>query len=254
LKEKDITRGFVGRLQLQWFMAKFELYAKALTHLFHTGQGAVIVRSCYSDHVFAEAMRKCGYVTKPFMDYYNMWRDNSICELLKPHLCIYLDVPIDIVKERLQARGNELELQSPAINDKFLQAIDDGYKNSFIPRMRRSGEVLEVDWSEVADDLDLDAIATEMALMRYDTEDSEDPKFQDWYKKSEDRLSWHRRRFAAPEFIMRCFGREYPLECPEIVYDPEDFKEMNKVFYEHPAYKYLPGTATEFGHSRFQLW
>jgi len=254
LKEKDLTNGFVGRLQLQWYREKFEVYSNALRHLFHTGQGVVITRSVFSDHVLAEAMRKCGYVTKNFMDYYYMYRDNSICELLQPHLSIYLDVPLDIVRERLIARGNESELQSPAISDKFLQSIDDIYKNKFIPRMRSTGEVLEVDWADVADDLDMDAIATEMAMLTYDSQDVEDPKFQDWYKVSEDRMSWYRRRFGSNEFMMKYFARAYPTECPEICYDVEDYPIQNKIVNLHPAVMYNAGAAPEFGHSRLKMW
>lgn len=252
LKEENLTRGFVGRLQLQWYGKKLETYSMALKHLFHTGQGAVIVGSAYSDHVMAEAMRKCGYVTANYMDYYEMFVRNSLCELLKPHVSIFLDTPLELVKERLKKRGNATELASPVMSDKFLQSIDDIYKNKFIPKMSESGEVMEIDWTDVADDLDMDAIAVELEMLRLDATDANDPRFQDWYDLSEDKLSFYRRRFGSDQFMIDYTTRPLPLHCPEIMYNPEDYQQMNAVFNNHPAIKYAVGAAPELGHSR--LW
>lgn len=42
------------------------------------------------------------FLTFSVMEYYNMHVENSICELHKPHLCIYLDAPIDVAMERFK--------------------------------------------------------------------------------------------------------------------------------------------------------
>lgn len=55
-------------------------------------------------------------------------------------------------------------------------------------------EVMEIDWTEIADDLDMDAIAVEIEKIRLDATDASDPRFQDWYNKTEDDLNWYRRR------------------------------------------------------------
>jgi len=253
-QKNGFPHGFVGRLQLQWYFTKWKTYAFALQHLFHTGQGAVIVRSPFSDHVFAEAMYKCGYVTRNYMDYYDMFVRNSLCEVLKPHLAIYLDTSLDVIKERMKKRGNKAELESPMMSDKFLQAIDDTYKNKFLTAISRESEVLEIDWTEIADELDMDAICVEIENLRLDAENASDPRFQDWYEISEDKLNYYRRAFGDPQFQHNYVTRPLPTNCPEIMYNAEDFQEMYRKIEHHPAVKYAPGTSPQLGNSRFNLW
>lgn len=252
LKDKNYKRGFVGRLQVAWYVQKMQVYAYALQHLYHTGQGAVIVRSAFSDFVFAEAMRNCGYVTNNFINYYNMIVDNSICELHTPHLCIYLDTPVDLAMERFKKTASPAELASPAMDKNFFEAVDQVYKRRFLPKMNEKSEVMEIDWTEVADELDMDAIAVEIEKIRLDASDASDPRFQDWYNKSEDDLNWYRRRFGSTQFMMDYTMRPVPTDCDEILYDTADYDTMNDILMNHPAVKYAPGTAPELGHSR--LW
>ena len=40
------------------------------------------------------------------LPYYYDYRDNSLCELLKPHLTIYLDAPVNVLKQRIKERGD----------------------------------------------------------------------------------------------------------------------------------------------------
>merc|ERR1719414_35922 len=100
-------------------------------------------------------MRNCGYVTKEFMEYYYQLVDNSICELHKPHLCIYLDAPFDVAMERFKKTASPAELASPAMDENFFKAIDDVHKRQFLPKMSMKSEVMEIDWTEVGDDLDM---------------------------------------------------------------------------------------------------
>ena len=40
------------------------------------------------------------------LPYYYDYRDNSLCELLKPHLTIYLDAPVNVLQQRIKERGD----------------------------------------------------------------------------------------------------------------------------------------------------
>jgi len=248
LSEADPKVGTVGRLQILWMKEKFEQYCRALHHLFHTGQGVVIVRSVQSDHVLVEAMRRCGFLTPQFMKYYYDVRDNAVCELLKPHLTIYLDAPNDTIKQRIKSRNNPLEQNSKVITDQFISNINSLYRDNFLPKMRQTGAVLEVDWSEVADDDDMDVISEEIERIHLECEDVEDAKFREWYKVSEDMLCHYRKIYGDKKQIEQLFSRGVAMDCPEINYNPDDIILIERVVENHPAIRYEPGWAPELGH------
>jgi len=246
--DKHPEKGTVGRLQLVWYEMKFYDYARALKHLLNTGQGVVLVRSAYSDQVFVEAMRKMGYVTAPFVKYYNEYRDNTLCDLLKPHLTIYLDAPLSVVRERIKQRNDPREVNSAVLSDAYLQAIADAYRQKFLPKMRQSGEVVEVDWTEKASDMDMDVIAEELQLLSLESETSDDKKFEDWNRKTEDDWIFIRQFLDSQTFQVATFNMPQPWDCPEVMVYPEDVLELNKVLERHPVWTSKKGWAPELGH------
>lgn len=84
--------------QIMMYIARFSQYIDALTHLLNTGQGVVLERSPYSDFVFLEAMFSQNFISKGARSVYYELRANTIEELMRPHLVIYLDMPVDKVK------------------------------------------------------------------------------------------------------------------------------------------------------------
>lgn len=84
--------------QIQMYMLRYEQYIDAIAHILSTGQGVVLERSAFSDFIFFEAMYKHGYVSKGARSVYNEIIQNTITELLKPHLVIYLDVPVKTIQ------------------------------------------------------------------------------------------------------------------------------------------------------------
>lgn len=95
---KDPKHPLAAFFQIRMYMLRFEQYVDSLAHLLSTGQGVVLERSCYSDMVFLEAMHRHGYISKGARSVYHELRQNTIDELLRPHLVIYLDLPVDAVK------------------------------------------------------------------------------------------------------------------------------------------------------------
>lgn len=247
-------KGTVGRLQLDWFKHRFMVYARGLLHVLSTGQGVVIVRSAFGDEVMVEAFTKLGYVTRNFFNYYQDYRANSICELLKPHITIYLDAPINVLMDRIRQRNNPTEMKSKIINEEYLQAIKWAFEHRFLDKMRTSGEVLEIDWSEVADDTDMEVIAEEMQHLTLERENNEDLRFKDWATLTEDMLCYYRRAYNAQQQLENLFCRPMPWDCPEVMYNSDDFDILNTVYNEHPAIAYRAGWAPELGHkSRFRM-
>lgn len=92
------THKDVANFQIRMYMLRYEQYVDALAHVLSTGQGVVLDRSCFSDFVFVEAMSKANYISRGARSVYYDLRKNTIGELLKPHLVIYLDMPVETVK------------------------------------------------------------------------------------------------------------------------------------------------------------
>lgn len=88
----------VTMFQFHYFQFKFDQYITALLHLVSTGQGVVLNRSFYTDYIFAKAMMNAGYMRPEALNFYNEIVDVAKLFMLRPHLIVYLDVPVDIVK------------------------------------------------------------------------------------------------------------------------------------------------------------
>lgn len=247
LNDPKPKQGRVGRLQLFWYREKVIDYAGAIAHLLNTGQGVVLVRSAFSDMVFAEALRQVGWITRNFNAFYNEIRAATICELLPPHLTIYLDAPVDVCKQRIAKRNNPLEKNSPNLTDAYLHAIEAAYKEKFLPRMRVTGEVLEIDWAEVASDLDMDVIAEEISLLELQSEDNEDTKFRDWGRLDEEELCYFRRVCAEKWFWAKKFAFPLPFQCPEIMFTQDEADAYTKFVVGHPAIKNRKSWSPELG-------
>lgn len=50
-------------------------------------------------------MHKAGYIDDYDLEIYNKMRRNCVWDVIPPHLVIYLDAPIDILRQRIKARG-----------------------------------------------------------------------------------------------------------------------------------------------------
>lgn len=84
-----------GNFQIMMYIARYSQYIDALAHLLNTGQGVVLERSPYSDFVFLEAMYSQKFISKGVKSVYYELRNATIEELMRPHLVIYLDLPVD---------------------------------------------------------------------------------------------------------------------------------------------------------------
>lgn len=88
----------VPMFQFHYFQLKFDQYITALLHLLSTGQGVVLSRSFYSDYIFAKAMTNVGYMRPEALNFYIDTVRIAKLMMLRPHLIVYLDVPVDVVK------------------------------------------------------------------------------------------------------------------------------------------------------------
>jgi len=237
------TRGKAILLQYQFYFERYvSYYHKALLHLLSTGQGVVIVRSPWSDAVFADVLRQMGWITKPGYEWY---KDTvvkfSICYFLKPHITLYLDAPVDVCMQRAKAKGG-YEVDGANFTPDFLSLIEKNYKEKYLPSIRERTQVLEIDWAKVGDDLDMDVITDEVADLNLDNCDS------DWNELSRNHFGQLRMDFQNK------YGRYYgyanpttPLHLKEIQYTEPERHLREQVIDQHPAMKWRGGFSKELG-------
>ncbi len=59
--------------------------------------------------------------------------NNSLIELLRPNVILYLDAPVDVVQRNIQAKGDELDKNSPVWkNTRYLNDIYNEYRKNFL--------------------------------------------------------------------------------------------------------------------------
>lgn len=249
--DSNPQRGTAVKLQYQYYCARFiQYFNKALLHLLSTGQGVVIVRSPWSDSVFADAQRQMGWLTKPGYQWYRDVVQHSICYVLKPHITLYLDAPVEVCMERAKAKGNEAE-KGPNFTADYMRRIESNYKERYLPSIRNRQQVLEIDWTNIGDDLDMDVITDEIADLNLDNCDPQ------WTESSRNAFGQMRMDYTDPngETAMHV-SVPLPYHLDEIM-ETEDIRRLKtRVQQEHPAMQYRPGFAKELGDSvpRFNLF
>lgn len=153
--EKDFCRNprdvLVANFQIEKYVLRFSEYIDSLAHLLSTGQGVVVDRSCYSDFVFLEAMFKSNMLSRDVRRVYYELKQNTIGELLRPHLAIYLDVPVAQTMANIKKRNHEWEVKSPALTEKFLTDMEVSFKQEYLKEISNHAELLIYDWSDGGD-------------------------------------------------------------------------------------------------------
>jgi len=241
----------VGRPQMLLYQARFYNYVRALEHILNTGQGVVMERSVFSDMVFPEVFTQLGYMTRAGLSYYkNILRKNTICDLWKPHLIIYLDAPVDALRENINKRAIPHEVNSPVLTDDFLAKVDAAYKTKLFPTLREFTEIISYDvtnlpdWEIIVEDLE------ELNLV--EVEDQPD-KFKEWRQRREDDFNNYRMVVSMKDTLHPLFLIEPPLDAPELMIQGEDLIEYETIIELNPEARYEAGFNPEKNNVLFKL-
>jgi deoxyadenosine/deoxycytidine kinase len=93
--------------------------------LAHSEGSAIIDRSIYEDaEIFARAALQLGTITERDYLTYRRVFDLVVGNLPRPDLLIMLNAPVDVLTERIRARGREME---KGITAEYLQLLEDLY-------------------------------------------------------------------------------------------------------------------------------
>lgn len=124
--------------------------------------------------------------------YYDLKR-NTITELMRPHLVIYLDIPVSCVQQRVQARKIPYERNSPVFSTDYLSAMEHAYKQQFLPQISQHAELLVYDWSNPGD---VEVVVEDIERLDFDKYTKHDSKMADWRLDDEEDWAIARAQYA----------------------------------------------------------
>jgi NADH dehydrogenase (ubiquinone) 1 alpha subcomplex subunit 10 len=236
---KALLKNF-ARTQYELFRTKLKRYAHDVTApLLNTGQGVVMTRGMWSDIIWAHTLHKTGYISSDALKAFQYQYQVSTDYFNYPHLIIYLDNPIDKVKENIQKRGTSWEVNSPVITDEFLHAMEDAYKNVYLSEMKKHSEIMMVDLSEEQEP-DFDYLSEELEKLNLDEAPLEHPKrFKSWQKPNRE-LNFMRNDVCIKnqKEIKKIFMFDRPLECPELLLLGPDWQAYDDIVNADPRICY----------------
>jgi len=231
---KKVMKNF-PRTQYFLFRYKMMKYAQLVTaHILSTGQGVVMNRGMWSDLVWAHTLKKTGWMSAEALKQYKFQFRNATDYWWHPHLVIYLDAPVELVKENVKKRNVPWEQNSPVLTDKFFQAMSDSYRDHYLPHMRQYGEVLTYNLGE--GDLDYEGVVEDMEALDLDNPTDDYPeRFIEWiaHNREYNRI----RMMISPENqnqLEAIFGFHPPFEAPELWLLGHDYYQYEDIVLNDP--------------------
>ncbi|XP_078041285.1 NADH dehydrogenase (ubiquinone) subunit ND-42 [Augochlora pura] len=239
---KNPTDRRAGLFQEQFLWMRYDQYMNALLHLLSTGQGVVLNRCFFSDLAFAITMKQAGYISENLFSHYSILRNIAAKEIPRPHITIYLDVPVQDVQEKIRRRARSEEANTEVFSTKFLTNLENAYKHKYLKSLNNHTYILAYDWSREGD---VDAIIND--IEKLDIDDETNTMIKDWCFGSLADVAKLR--------ALACYGRE-ELFCemaaasnfllpPEIVQTPEEEAAEEEVWKKYPVLHYEPGFLVE---------
>uniref|UniRef100_U5EVK8 NADH dehydrogenase [ubiquinone] 1 alpha subcomplex subunit 10, mitochondrial n=1 Tax=Corethrella appendiculata TaxID=1370023 RepID=U5EVK8_9DIPT len=234
----------VATFQLRMLILRYSDYVDALAHLLSTGQGVVLDRCVYSDFVFLETMFKHNYISKGARSVYYDLVKHTFSEILRPHLVIYLDVPVNIVKERLKKRADPIEANSKVLTDAYLQDMETIYKQQYLKDISTHAELLIYDWSNYGES---EVVVEDIERIDFDRFDKFDTKMKDWLLNTEWEWNEMRMRFTSEKPDLINYFNIPRFDVPELIISPEDSKIWEEVWFSAPGMNYKLGYNVDMG-------
>lgn len=235
-----------AQFQIRMMMLRYDAYVDALAHILSTGQGVVTNRSPYSDYVFLETMFKHGYISRGARSVYYDLRGNTMTELMKPHLVIYLDVPVAKTKENLKKRGRDFEVQSKVFTDQYLGDMENIYKQTYLKEIAQHAELLVYDWSNGGE---TEVVVEDIERIDFDRFDHYDPKMKDWRLHTEWEWCEMRMRFTSEKCDLLNYFNIPRFDVPELVRSADESKAWREIWFNAPGMKYTTGYNEDMGDS-----
>lgn len=217
-------------LQHKFYNIRWMQMRTALLHLFSTGQGVVLERSVLSDAVIGQSLYDANLMSDEAFRFY--LRDlvaNTLSELWRPHVMIYLDKKPEDCLKTIQDKGKPFEKESKVYNLEFLKSMDKNYKRNFLPEQRTEMHVLTYN----AADADTETAIDDLEVL--DFEDSS--KFNDWRIRRETTINTYRKILSDYSGCVDILsGPTKFVDVPEYLLYGEDLSKLTEKLSADPRY------------------
>ncbi|XP_011866932.1 PREDICTED: NADH dehydrogenase [ubiquinone] 1 alpha subcomplex subunit 10, mitochondrial [Vollenhovia emeryi] len=226
----------VPMFQFHYFQLRYDQYITALLHLTSTGQGVVLSRSFYTDYVFARAMMNAGYMRPEAYQFYSDVVGIAKLIMLRPHLIVYLDVPVDAVKAKIKKRGIPYEVNSKVLTTEYLQDIENIYKLDYLKNIKTHSHVLVYDWTNEGD---VSSMVEDIEALNFDYEKGE-KKMEDWRFENVQELRT-KRKLCERRYLLHMDYIRNEFSVPELHYSADENEEIYHVMKTVPGSEYTKG-------------
>lgn len=179
-------------IHMQNFLFKLRLaqYIKALQHILNTGQGVVIGRSVFTERAIVEAMHDVGWLPMGYLrgdgvrfyDWKHRYiyiRNLALRVVLRPHLTIFLDTPVDVCMDNIKKSSDPMIRDSKAHVREFLEGVERGFKETVMPKQTHHGHLLTYEYPERATDAEIKDVVDDIDDLNFEY-DERDTRFEDW--------------------------------------------------------------------------
>jgi len=232
---RDPSQWKAAAMQFEMYKLRLQQYIDALAHVLSTGQGVVMDRSVYSDFVFVETMAKFGFMSKGAQNVYYEVKKATAPQLMRPHLCIYLDISVDEVLKRLEARG---DAPSPFHTREVLTHMETVYKQQFLKQIGNHAEMLIYNWGESGD---AEVVVEDIERIDFNRFDKNDAKLSDWWMPDEWGWCAQRQQYTKNAYQIIQWMNIPDFSVPELVISADDHKVWNDAWFSAPGMKYAKG-------------
>lgn len=235
---KDPTFKSTIALQHNFYNIRWMQMRTALLHLMSTGQGVVLERSVFSDAVIGQSLYENNFLSdEAFRFYLRDLVPNTIAELWRPHVMIYLDKSPEDCLKTIKEEGKSYEKESKVYNLEFLKSMDTNYKKNFLPGMKNELHVLTYNSSDAR----ASRAVEDLEVLDFDDQ----TKFNDWRIRKETTINTYRRILS--DYENCCALLKAPnsfVDVPEYLLYGEDLAKLGEKLSQDERYSsYANGSA-----------
>lgn len=217
-------------LQHNFYNIRWMQMRTALLHLLSTGQGVVLERSVFSDFVIGQSLYEQKLLSDEAYRFY--LRDlipNTIAELWRPHVMIYLDKSPEECLKSIQTKGKPYEKESKVYNLEFLKSMDKNYKKKLLPEIRNEMHVLTYN----AADAETERVTEDLELLDFEDE----TKFSDWRIRRETTINTYRKILSDYDnCVALLHAPNTYVDVPEYLLYGEDLVKLGDRLFNDPRY------------------